>query len=314
MRHLKAPAIVILRLIMASVFAVSSCGDATGTGADNSKSDKDSSSPQTSAESEKQVLLELERLEKEARVAAEEEDWPRTKQLLGQGLEIIETQDGKFELQRARFLLAEGNMARERARETEARRNYADAMAIFHVHKNSRGRFETHIALGKLESRRGDYVAAGREFKEAEDLLKDINDALLKGIFQMEEGRLAGKMVDRQKARQHYLEAIRVFEAEKDKIRLAQTLVYLAHEEDGLGNTDKCRRRLDRALALYRELKDKEGEASVLHRLARIAEREKHYKLARKLLKKVCDIYGELDRTADALRVKRHINALPEQN
>jgi len=130
----------------------------------------------------------------------------------------------------------------------------------------------------------------------------------------MEEGRLAAKMVDRQKARQHYLEAIRVFETERDKIRLAETLVYLSHEEDGLGNTDQCRRSLDRALALYRELKDKEGEASVLHRLARVAEREKQYKLARKLLKKVYDLYGELDRTADALRVKRHINALPEED
>lgn len=260
----------------------------------------------------KEVQLELKQLAADIEIALEAEDWSRVKQLVKRGLELTEANPGKYDIYQARFLLARAETAREQSQETESRRYFADAMAIFHVKKDSKGRAETHIGLGKLEARRGDYAAAAREFAEAETLLAEVEKGLLNGIFKLETGRLASKRVERQKAKADFLEAIRIFEAEKDQKHLAETLAYLAHEEDAMGNTDQCRRHLGRALALYREMGDPEGEAYALHRLARVAEREKNYNHARTLLKKVYELYDKLDRKADMLRVERHINALPE--
>jgi len=292
------------------------CGDGSPKQPTPSPSAASPSSPGAvgSESQSKQVLMELKALDGDVGTAVAAEDWSRTRQLLQQGLEIIAANPGKYEIHEARFLLARAKMARERSRETEARRYFADAMAIFHVHKNATGRFETHLGLGKLEARRGDYAAAEREYGAARELLGEVNDKLLHGIFKLETGRLASKRVERQKAKTDFLEAIAIFESERDQKHLAETLMYLANEEDALGNTDQCRRRLGRALALFRELSNIEGEARALHRLARVAEREKKYNHAKKLLKKVYVLYDKLDRKADKLRVERHINALPEQD
>jgi hypothetical protein len=108
------------------------------------------------------------------------------------------------------------------------------------------------------------------------------------------------------------LEAIKIFETERDKKNTAETLLLLASEEDALGWMGALKNHLDRATAIFRDLGDMDGEARALHRLAGLAERDKKYNRAKQLLQKVEELYEKLDRTTAATNVGRHINSLPD--
>ena len=66
----------------------------------------------------------------------------------------------KDDLFTARLLLLHGNAEQASGQELEARRNYADATAQFHVLKNDEGRLATLTSLAGLEMHKGDNAAA----------------------------------------------------------------------------------------------------------------------------------------------------------
>jgi hypothetical protein len=111
--------------------------------------------PQAEKVATKSIEEEIDRLSLEVGEAMDVQDWPRARQLIGQGLELVSGKPG-LERHNAGLLLKLGDIERETGNEPEARRHYTDAMAIFHVHKNHPGRFETFLAMGRLEARRGD--------------------------------------------------------------------------------------------------------------------------------------------------------------
>ena len=272
-------------------------------------------SPRQQANIEREKLAsvesQLEQIERDVLAAVRAGDRIRAKQLIDVGLRIVEERGPGFELNQARLILAAGNIEREAGNEIEARRHFDDAMAIFHVHKDKKGRVETYIALGQLETRRGDYVAASRQFAAAEALMPELADRRLPGVFNLNIGRLASRQLKREQAYKHYVEAIRIFSNSKDKQDMAETLLLLASEEDAMGRTRASKRSIEKALRVFRNIEDMDGEARSLHRLAVLAERDKNYGRAKKLLLKVHDLYDKLDRKTAATRVMRHINALP---
>ncbi len=256
-------------------------------------------------------LKELKRLEEEAKQATDDGDWISAKQLIQEGLQKTE-QSRDLDMQHARFLLLNGEMALHQGDRIGARRHLTDAMAIFHVRKNDPGRFETFMVLGRLEARSGDYAAAARQFDEAKILEPKVTNKTLKGRFLMEQGRLAAHTMDHKKAADLYAEALLIFDALKNNRLRAETLLLLAQEEEMLGRIGSAKQSLHRASKLFAEADNLTGKVKAVHRLATYAEREKQYAVARRLFNEALSLYEQLDQQTAATSVARHLSALPQ--
>ncbi len=256
---------------------------------------------------------ELKDVHQRATTAFADEDLSLAKQFGDRGLKLAEKCGHKCELYKAKFFLIKGNVARENGLEIDARRFYADAMALFHVHKNDEGRFSTFLGIGALEARLGDYANAGRQFDQASALRGKVKSKQLLGDLHVAQGRLHSRQLKHEAALKSLNEALRLFDVTNNKSEKAEALFLIAKEEEALGRERQCRHNLNRALRIFRDLEDLDGEARVIHRLAALHEQNKQYKQARKLLGKVHALYVKLDRTSAAAKVERHINALPEK-
>jgi tetratricopeptide (TPR) repeat protein len=254
----------------------------------------------------------LAEIERNAEAAITDRDWPLARKLIDDGSELAKEGGHEYDSLRGRLLLLLGDVERENGQEVESRRCYADAMAIFRVQGDDVGRFTVHLAQGELEASRGDYAAAARELGSAEGLLAGIDDQVLKGDFLIHSGRLAARQMRHEDAQKAFAEAARIFDIVKDRGARARALLLLADEEDALDKTRQARRSLDKALAIFREVGDREGEVRALHKAAAIAVREGQHKKARSLLTKVRDLYYKLDRQSDAAKVQQHLSSLPE--
>jgi tetratricopeptide (TPR) repeat protein len=260
------------------------------------------------------LLKTLEEREASIARAMDQQDWIKAKQQIHQTMALLERNGREYDLQKARVTLALGTVMRETGNEVEARRHYADAMAIFHVHKDPDGRFRTTLAIGELDARKGDYSAAARQHELAGAFLPDLKDKTLPAVFKLAGGRLASRQVDHEAAYQNYLEARKIYDTLKDSQAVAETLLLVASEEDALNKPRSSQRSLDKALRLFRENKNIEGQARALHHMAVLAERDKKYKRARQLLSQVCEHYDELGQRSAAATVRRHLSALPESD
>ena len=285
------------------------CTPHTDTKESKKTTSADNASPAV-AESNSDEIKELKRLEEEARKAVMNENWPDAKQLIRQGLRQTE-QNRDLDLHQARFLLLKGEAALHHGDRLNARRYFSDAMAIFHVRKNEPGRFETFLALGRLEARSGDYAAAERQFSEAKSLEAKITDKSLKGRFLVEQGRLAARTVDHKKAAEFFTKALLLFDALKNNRMRAETLLLLSAEEEMLGRLGSARQSLYRASKLFETAGFPSGKVKAVHRLATYAEREKKYAMARRLYNEALALYEQLDQQTAATNVARHLSALP---
>jgi len=258
------------------------------------------------------VEAQLAEAEQEARAAMAERDWPLARKLLQDGMDLAKRSGHEFELERARLLLLLGDVERDGGKELDARRYYADAMAVYRVQGSNKGRFTVHLSQGDLEAARGDYVAASREYASAEALLGDVDDRQLEGDFLFRKGKLASRQMRNEDAIKAYTDAAKLFEIDRNQRARAEALLALALEQDAVENERQCRLALDKALALFRDIGDKDGEVRALHKAAAMAERARQFRKARGLLKKVHELYLALDRQADATKVMQHLSALPE--
>ena len=125
-----------------------------------------------------QLSAELESLEARAREALDAKNIAEANRLVERGAALAIGGDASIEIARGRFVLLRGNIARDAGRTIDARRDYADAMALFRVRDEDRGRFEVFLAEAELEEIQGDYAAAERQLAEAEALLPKIESAL----------------------------------------------------------------------------------------------------------------------------------------
>jgi tetratricopeptide (TPR) repeat protein len=255
-------------------------------------------------------MKELNRLEEEAETAVTNKDWITAKQLVRQGIEESE-KSRDLDTVTARFLLLKGEIALQTGDQTSARRYFTDAMAIFHVRKNDPGRFETFMALGRLEARSGDYAAAERQFQEAGALKPKVQNKALLAKFLVDQGHLAARQMAHKRAAALYTEALTIFDAIKDNRLRAETLLLLAAEEDMLGRLGSSKQSLNRAAKLFQDAEDLDGKVRAVHRLATYAEREKKYAVARRLFTEALELYQKLDQQTAATSVERHLSALP---
>jgi tetratricopeptide (TPR) repeat protein len=260
------------------------------------------------------LLNELEALEAEARTALDAGDVPEASRLVRRGLARASDGGAATDVARGRFMLLRGCIARDAGKTVDARRDYADAMALFRVRIDDRGRFEVFLAESDLEEIQGDYAAAERQLAEAETLLPKIGDDRLRGEYQRRLGRLAFVRARYPDACDLYVEAIKSFSTARAKRDQAETLLLLAAAEDSRGDVKLARRTLEKALAMFGELADKAGEARALYRLAGFADRDRQFAKERSLLTKVQALYDELGRHSDAVKVERQLASLPETN
>ncbi|MDJ0762021.1 MAG: tetratricopeptide repeat protein [Myxococcota bacterium] len=301
-------------IIFITSFAIFGCGgSADPTAPEDAK--KEGDTPASSNKTEVTLASRgssLERISTNAAAFIRKEELTKARQEISAGLNLISRDETDLETHKARLLLQLGTVEREEGREVEARRHYADAMAIFHVQKDTTGRFETYLAQGQLEAQLGDYPAAARQYDAAEALLEAVSSPTLNGMYHLHRGRLASRKVDRDTAKSRFLNAVKLFEETGEKRLVAETMLMLAAEEDAVGRTSASRHYLDRALGIFNDIEELQGQAHATHRLAALAEREKKYKKARQLLKKVLKLYEALDQNTAATKVERHLSALPD--
>jgi tetratricopeptide (TPR) repeat protein len=251
----------------------------------------------------------LDQVMSEAREALRDEDLSTAGRKIADGLEKTENRPG-LEILNAQFLLLRGDAAFQEGIEPDARRYYADAMAVFHVHKNDEGSFKTFTALGRLETGRGDFAAAERQFEQAEALKPKIDSRTIVADFLIEKGRLASRKMKSDESVPLYQEAMSVFEAQKDKRKMAEILVMLAQDEDFADRMGEARRALERAVALFDETKDLKGKARALHKLATFAEREQQNAKAERLYSEALTIYESLGNRSAAVNIARRLSTL----
>jgi len=257
---------------------------------------------------------ELGALEARAREALDAEDVAEASRFIDRGVALAAGGDAAIEVARGRFVLLRGNIARDAGRTVDARRDYADATALFRVRGDDRGRFEVFLAEAELEEIQGDYAAAERQLAEAETLLPKIDDDRLRAAYRCRLGRLAFARARYADACTLFVDAVKLYSTARAKRDQAETLLLLASAEDSGGNAPLARRSLDKALAIFDEIGDKDGEVRALHRLAGFADRDHQYAKERSLLTKVRALYDELGRRSDAVKVERQLASLPESN
>ncbi|MDD5305895.1 MAG: hypothetical protein PHU25_01105 [Deltaproteobacteria bacterium] len=254
----------------------------------------------------------LKELEAEMQAALAAEDWPKAGRLAGEGVSLATGRGKDADLVRARFVYGQAEVARRTGRLEDAGRLYTDALAAFHVFADANGKFLVNLAMGQLEEQRGDQVSAARHFAESEAMLTQITDRKLKGVFEVEMGRLAVRQVKHEAAYQRFANALKIFEAVSAKTEEAETLLALATEEDAMERGASCARSLEKSLRIFREMGDPKGEVRALHRLASLAVRDRQYGKARGLLEKTVELYEKLDNRSSAAAVRRDLAALPE--
>jgi tetratricopeptide (TPR) repeat protein len=289
--------------------ALPACGGERGD-AEGKEPSKEPASP-TKADDGK-AAAELSQLALEARAALDAGDLREASRLIGRGLALSSSGGAALDRPRGGFLRLRGDVARDEGRMIDARRDYADAMAIFRVEGIDPGRFEVLVSEAELEEVQGDYAAEERELSEAETLLPKVTDETLRGAYLRQLGRLAFVRAKYKEACASYGEAIQSFSSAKARRGQAETLLLLSLAEDGGGDAALARRTLEKALAMFVELGDKSGEVRTLHRLAGFAERDGQVGKARTLLTKVRALYEELGRRSDAVKVERQLESLPE--
>lgn len=299
--------------LVAAGLLVAACGGGdTEADQDRGSGARENGDDERREDAAAKVESQLIEIEREAVKAIDRRDWPLARKLLGDGLGLAKRSGHEFELNRAGLLLSLGDVERESGKEVDARRYYADAMAVYRVQGSGKGRFKVHLSQGDLEAALGDYSAATREYAAAEALLGEVDDRPLEGEFKMRIGRLASRQMRHEDAIAAFAEAAKIFDIVKQPRDRAEALLALAGEEDNLDKETNCRRALDKALSIFRDIGDKEGEVRALHKAAALAERAKRYKKARSLLKKVRELYLALDRQSDAAKVLQHLSSLPE--
>lgn len=263
-----------------------------------------------SAVAEAQVKL-LERQLQQATAAVEASDADLALRAIEAGLELA-TKLGD-DLVKARLLLLRGDVEQGRGKDSEARRYYADATALFHVLANDEGRLATLISLAALEMRKGDNAAAGAHLEEADPLAANIRDRSLLARYKEQLGRLSARRLEHTQASAQLAEAYGLYKDLNEQRRGADILLLMAAADDAAGRDAASRKNLETAAKLYRELADPRGEAQALARLAASAERDGRYGQARALFTKVVDIYTQMGDPGAAAAVTRRMNALPEQ-
>ncbi len=251
----------------------------------------------------------IEQLLEDAKAYLREEELSAAERIISDGLKKTEGISG-LETAAAHFMLLRGKSAMYGDNEIEARRHFADALAVFHVQKNDDGRFETFVAVGCLETRRGDYPAAERQFEQAETIKGNVKNSILIGHYSMEKGRLASRKMKSDDAIKLYQEAFSVFETAKDKQAVADVLVLLANEEYSTDKLSAARKGMEKAAALYSEIKDDKERAYALHRLAIYAEREQQPAKAIRLYKEALNLYEQQGKKSNAAAVGRRISYL----
>jgi len=295
------------------VWLVVTCALYASCGGGEPKPDEDDSSGDKKGDDlSAAIKAQLAEFQRDAKAAIGERDWPLARKLIKDGLKAAKQGGHDFELERARMLLLLGDVERESGKELDARRYYADSMAVYRVQGDDQGRFTVHLSQGDLEAGRGDYAAATREYAAAEALLGEFDDRQLEGDFLTRSGRLASRQMRHEDAIKAFSDAAKLFDIIKDRRARAEALLALGGEEDALDHERQCRRALDKALSIFRDIGDKDGEVRALHKAASLAVRAKQYRKARKLLGKVRELYLALDRQSDATKVLQHLNALPE--
>lgn len=311
MRGLHTEAVLLLSALAG--LALSSCGGEE-PGRKSASASSAEASKEEGEEPDEKVVGELERIVERGREAFAARDWPQARRLAELGMRKAKDDERAYEEQRGMLLLLLADVERESGREVEARRHYADAMAIFRVEEDDLRRVRVHLAQSRLEAMLGDYPAAERQLTEARSLMEGVDDPVLKGELLLHSGMVASRRLRHEEAMKAFYEAAKIFDVAGREQQRAEAMLQLASEEDALGKTHQCRRSLDKALEAFRELGDRSGEVRALHRLAAMAEREGRYRRARSILGKVRELYEKLDRRSEAVKVEQHINSLPEND
>ncbi|HZY70909.1 MAG TPA: tetratricopeptide repeat protein [Thermoplasmata archaeon] len=179
-------------------------------------------------------------------------DDERADSLFAEGLERVEASDA---VRRARFLLARGEIARERLSVDAARRFVEEARALFLGAGDLAGAAGAHRVLGRIHFERGEYREALEEGLAALDLLRDSPDERVLGRLCTDIGNAFASLGPEMatEADAWYRRAIAHLEAVDDWVELARAYHNLgamlgdARPQAGLEQLERARQYAERA-------------------------------------------------------------------
>ncbi len=137
-----------------------------------------------------------------------------------------------------------------------------------------------------------------------------MTDRTVVAEYLVEKGRLASRKMKPDQSIPLFQEAVSIFEVQKDKRRIAETLVLIAQDQDFADRLSDARRALERAVVLFDESKDLKGKARALHKLATYAEREQQTAKAERLYNEALALYESLGNRSAAVNIERRLSAI----
>jgi DNA-binding NarL/FixJ family response regulator len=144
-----------------------------------------------------------------------------------------------------------------------ARADYEIALDTARAVEERETEWATLLDLGKLWTSR-DYTKAGAYFQDGLSLARTLDDPSILAYSLNRVGNWHLNIEQPREARQHHAEALRIFQASNNRPGVAETLDLLGMASylggDLIGGTDYYKR----AIALFRELDDRQGLASSL--------------------------------------------------
>jgi predicted ATPase len=163
------------------------------------------------------------------------------------------------------------NLALDLMEYASASSHLSASLALFRELGDRDGIASSLNSLGLVDWCTGELSSAHAHFAEAERIWKSIND--LPGVAAAHHnlGWLAAKEGRYLQASQHHDEALRLRRVQKDNDAIAYSIWALGAIALHEGDVARAQTLCDQSLKLFIELGDRQGEAYVLHELARVS-------------------------------------------
>lgn len=174
-----------------------------------------------------------------------------------------------------------------------ARHSLEQATDRFRTAGNLEGALAAKLNMGQLDLERGAVDDAVTAFEEVASEASGTGQRQTEGTALHNLGSAYGTLGDSQRARTTLTAALAIRRQEGDPRRVASTLMALGRVDADLGRAARARDRYREALAGYRQVEDRDGEAHALHELGVLTARD--------------DPRAGLDRLREALAIRQEI-------
>jgi len=228
--------------------------------------------------------------------------------------EMVARPDPADQAARAKVLVCAGNLALCQGDSTEARRVYAESLALRRQLGDQPGVAQSLNSLGLIAWTRGEFAESQHLYEESLAVRRELGDERGVALSLNNLANLARDQGEHEKARRLHEESLSIKRRLGDRRGIASSLNNLGVVLRRLGDYRQARTCYEESLAIRREIGDKQGIAQSLNSLGNLAETEGEYAEARALHVESLAIKRELgDRRGTVVSLVNIANVLRQQ-